>query len=247
MVKANETRTAIVTGASKGLGAAIARRLAADGFQTVVNYASSADEAQKVVESIRASDGTALAIAADVSDPAEMRRLFDKTEAEFGPVDVLVNNAGVLKAAPIAELSDEDYEHMIAVNLTGTFNGLREGAKRVRDGGRIISLSTSIIGYYIPNHGVYAATKAAVEAMTHVLAKELGSRQITVNAVAPGPVGTEMLLASRPEEVIRRLANDIPLGRLGEPEDIANVVSFLAGPDSGWVNGQIIKANGGRN
>jgi 3-oxoacyl-[acyl-carrier protein] reductase len=209
--------------------------------------ASSAADAHEVVAAIEAAGGCAKAIGADVADASAMRMLFDQAEAAFGPVDVLVNNAGVVKASPLADVSDEDYQQQIAVNLTGTFNGLREGARRVRDGGRIISLSTSIIGHYLPAHGVYAATKAAVEAMTHVLAKELGARGITVNAVAPGPVATDMLLTGRSRELIQRMTNDIPLGRLGEPDDIARVVSFLAGPESSWVNGQVIKANGGRN
>ena len=243
----NESRTAIVTGASKGIGAAVAKRLAADGFRTIVNYASSAAEAEEVVAAVKAAGGRARAVAADVADPSAVRRLFDVAEAEFGPVDVLVNNAGIFKLAPLAEVSDEDYQRQIAVNLTGTFNGLREGAKRVRDGGRIISLSTSVIGNYFPAYGVYAATKAAVEAMTHVLAKELGARGVTVNAVAPGPVATELFLTGRSEEFIQRMTKDIPLGRLGEPDDIARVVSFLASPESGWINGQVIKANGGRN
>ena len=172
--------------------------------------------------------------------------LFDRAEAEYGPVDVLVNNAGILIYAPLAEVSDEDYQRMIAINLTGAFNGMREGARRVRDGGRIINLSTSIIGHYMPAHGIYVATKSAVEGLTHVLAKELGSRGVTVNAVAPGPVATEML-ATRPEAFTQRLIAEIPLGRVGQPGDIASVVSFLAGPESSFVSGQIIKANGGRN
>jgi 3-oxoacyl-[acyl-carrier protein] reductase len=241
------TRTAVVTGASRGIGAALARRLAMDGFQTVVNYAASATEAQEVVAVIEAAGGRAKAIGADVADVSAVRMLFDRAEAEFGPVDVLVNNAGILKVSPLAEVADEDYQRQIAVNLTGAFNGMREGTRRVRDGGRIINLSTSIIGTYLPAHGVYVATKAAVEAMTHVLAKELGSRGVTVNTVAPGPVATELFLTGRSDELIRRLTNDIPLGRLGEPDDIARVVSFLASAESGWINGQVIKANGGRN
>lgn len=243
----NVNRTVIVTGASKGIGAALATRLAADGFQTIVNYAASAAEAQAVVSTIEAAGGRAKAIRADVSDAFAMAALFDQAEAAFGTVDVLVNNAGVTLAAPLTQVTDEDFQRLLAVNLTGSFNGMREGAKRLRDGGRIINLSTSIIGHYQPGLGVYTATKAAVEALTHTLAKELGSRSITVNAVAPGPVATELLFAGRSEAVIQRLINDIPLGRLGEPEDIANIVSFLAGPESGWVNGQVIKANGGRN
>ncbi|WP_246402636.1 SDR family oxidoreductase [Gluconacetobacter dulcium] len=241
------SRTAIVTGASRGIGAALARRLAADGFQTIVNYASSVTEAEAVVAAIIAAGGRAKAIKADVADPEAVKTLFDQTEAEYGPVDVLINNAGISKTAPLAQVSDEDFQRLIAVNLAGAFNGMREGARRVRDGGRIINLSTSIIGAYLPAHGVYVATKAAVEGLTHVLAKELGARRITVNAVAPGPVATELFFAGRSEDLIQRLIGDIPLGRLGEPDDIARVVSFLAGPESGWVNGQVIKANGGRN
>ncbi|PCE22345.1 3-ketoacyl-ACP reductase [Paraburkholderia acidicola] len=240
-------RTAIVTGASRGIGAAIARRLAADGFATIVNYATSSTEADEVVASIRSAGGVAIAVHADVSDAAAMRALFDVAENEFGPVDVLVNNAGISKVSPLAEVSDEDYQRQIAVNLTGSFNGMREGAKRVRNGGRIINMSTSIIGAYLPNVAIYAATKAAVEAMTHVLAKELGTRDVTVNAVAPGPVATELFLTGRSEDVIRRAIADIPLGRLGQPDDIAQIVSFLASAGSGWVNGQVVKANGGRN
>ncbi len=242
-----QTKTAVVTGASKGIGAAIAKRLAADGFATVVNYASSPVEAEQVVAAIQTAGGRALAFTADVADASAMRALFDAAEATFGPVDVLVNNAGVLATSPLAEVADPDYQRLIAVNLTGAFNGMREGARRIRDGGRIVNVSTSIIGHYLPAHGVYVATKAAVEALTHTLAKELGPRGVTVNAVAPGPVATELFLAGRSPEALRRAAADIPLGRLGEPDDIASVVSFLAGRESGWINGQVLKANGGRN
>ncbi|MFK0163374.1 SDR family oxidoreductase [Rhizobium sp. NPDC090279] len=243
----SEIRTAIVTGASKGIGAAIARQLAADGFQTVVNYVSSSAEAEDVVAGIEAAGGRALAVRADVAEASAVAALFDRAEAEFGRVDALVNNAGISKFSPMAEVTDEDFQQQIAVNLTGTFNGMREGAKRVRDGGRIINLSTSIIGHYSPGNSVYAATKAAVEAMTHTLAKELGPRGVTVNAVAPGPIATELLFKGRSEALIQRLINDIPLGRLGLPEEIAQIVSFLASAESGWINGQIIRANGGRN
>ena len=243
----NGTRTAIVTGASKGIGAAIAKRLAADGFRVVVNYAMSAAEAQHVVSDIEAAGGTAAAVRADVADPAGVRALFDAAETSYGPVDVLVNNAGILKTSPLAQVSDEDFQRQVGVNLSGTFYGLREGARRVGDGGRIISLSTSIVGTYLPAHGVYVASKAAMEAMTRVLAKELGSRRVTVNAVAPGPVRTELFMTGRSEELIGKLTAEIPLGRLGEPDDVARVVSFLAGPDGGWVSGQVIRANGGRN
>lgn len=243
----NPIRTAIVTGASRGIGAALATRLAADGFRTVVNYSSSEAEAREIVAAINAAGGQAKAIRGDVAIASDVSSLFDEAEAVFGPVAVLVNNAGMVRASPMAEVTDEDYRHQIDVNLTGTFNGMREGARRVCDGGRIINFSTSIIGNYLPAYGVYVATKAAVEAMTHVLAKELGARHVTVNAVAPGPVATALLLNGRSEEAIQGLKNDIPLGRLGLPEDIANIVSFLASPEGGWVNGQVIKANGGRN
>jgi 3-oxoacyl-[acyl-carrier protein] reductase len=244
---ANNNKTAIVTGAAKGIGAAIAERLGSDGFRTVVNYLSSETEAKRLVAAIEAAGGRAIAVQGDVSDPAAVRSLFDRAEAEFGAVDVLVNNAGTLQRKPLVDVTDDDYQRLIASNLTGSFNGMREGAKRVRDGGRIINFSTSIIGYYVPTYAVYAATKAAVEAMTHVLAKELGTRNVTVNAVAPGPVATDLFLTGASPEIVQRLTGEIPLGRLGQPADIARVVSFLAGPDSGWVNGQVIKANGGRN
>jgi len=244
---ANNDKTAIVTGAAKGIGAAVAKRLASDGFQTIVNYLSSQAEAELVVAGIESAGGQAIALQGDVSDASAVRALFDRAESAFGPVDVLVNNAGTLQRKLLVEVTDDDYQRLIASNLTGAFNGMREGAKRVRDGGRIINFSTSIIGYYVPTYAVYAAAKAAVEAMTHVLAKELGNRGVTVNAVAPGPVATDLFLTGASPEVIQRLTSDIPLGRLGQPGDIAQVVSFLAGPDSGWINGQVVKANGGRN
>jgi 3-oxoacyl-[acyl-carrier protein] reductase len=244
---ANNNKTAIVTGAAKGIGAAIAGRLGSDGFRTVVNYLSSETEANRLVATIETAGGRAIAVQGDVSDPGAVRSLFDRAEAEFGPVDVLVNNAGTLQRKPLVDVTDDDYQRLIASNLTGSFNGMREGAKRIRDGGRIINFSTSIIGYYVPTYAVYAAAKAAVEAMTHVLAKELGARHVTVNAIAPGPVATDLFLTGASQEIVQRLTADIPLGRLGQPDDIARVVSFLAGPDSGWVNGQVIKANGGRN
>jgi 3-oxoacyl-[acyl-carrier protein] reductase len=244
---ATDNKTAIVTGASKGIGAELAKRLAADGFRVIVNYSSNAAEADKVVASIKSAGGSATAVGGDIAEASAVKKLFDEAEKQFGPVDVLVNNAGICRLSPLAQVTDDDYQRMIAVNLTGTFNGMREGAKRVRDGGRIINFSTSIIGTYLPTYGVYAATKAAVEAMTHVLAKELGTRGVTVNTVAPGPVATELFLTGKSDELIQRMTKDIPLGRLGQPDDIANVVSFLAGPQSGWINGQVIKANGGRN
>lgn len=240
-----QTRVAIVTGASKGIGAAIAMRLAQDGVAVVVNYAKGRKAAEAVVAALVASGGKAISVAADIGDPAGMATLFDAAERAFGGTDILVNNAGVMELSPIAEVTDESFEKMMSINLGGVFRGLREGARRLRDGGRIISFSSSVVGMYQPGYGVYAATKAAIEAMTHVLAKELGSRGITVNAVAPGPVETELFMTGKSEALVKTIVGMNPFGRLGQPEDIARVVSFLAGPDSGWVSGQVIRANGG--
>ena len=238
-------RTAIVTGASRGIGAAIARRLAADGFAVVVNFASKAGEADALVEGIRAEGGSATAAQADVSDPRAMRRLFDEAEAAFGGVDVLVNNAGIMQLSAIADADDAFFDRHIAINLKGVFNGMREAARRLRAGGRIISLSSSVVGLYQPTYGVYAATKGGVEAMTHVLANEMRGRNITVNVVAPGPTATDLFLKGKPQDLVDRLTRLAPLERLGQPADIAAAVSFLAGPDGAWINGQVLRANGG--
>ncbi|WP_158807376.1 SDR family oxidoreductase [Beijerinckia sp. L45] len=240
-----DKKTAIVTGASKGIGAAIAKRLAQDGFNVVVNFAGGKQAAEAVVREIEAAGGAALAVQGDVGVAAAMPKLFAAAEHAFGGVDVLVNNAGIMKLAPIAEVDDATFDAHLAVNLGGVFRGMREGARRLRDGGRIVSFSSSVIGLYQPGYGVYAATKAAVEAMTHILAKELGSRRITVNTVAPGPVATELFLNGKPQALVDTITKTIPLGRLGQPDDIAAVVAFLAGPDGGWVNGQVLRANGG--
>ncbi|SMF41265.1 3-oxoacyl-[acyl-carrier protein] reductase [Tistlia consotensis] len=241
----SQTRTAIVTGASKGIGAAVARRLAGDGLAVLVNYAQGREAAEALVRAIEAGGGRALAVRADIGDPAGLPALFDAAEQAFGGVDVLVNNAAVMTLSPIAETDDDAFERQVAVNLGGVFRGLREGARRLRDGGRIVSFSSSVVGFYQPGYGVYAATKAAVEAMTHVLAKELGPRRITANVVAPGPVETALFMDGKTAAQVEAITRLIPLGRLGRPDDIAGLVSFLAGPDSGWVNGQVIRANGG--
>lgn len=238
-------KVAIVTGSSRGIGAAIAKRLAADGFSVVVNYAGHAVDAEAVAKDILAGGGTAVAVQADVSDSAAVAHMFDRAEAEFGGIDVLVNNAGIMHLAKLADSDDELFERQVAINLKGSFNTLREASKRIRSGGKIINLSSSVVGLCQPTYGVYAATKAGVEAMTHVLAKELRGRNVTVNAVAPGPTATDLFLDGKPQAVVEELAKLAPLERLGRPEDIAAAVSFLAGPDGGWINGQVIRANGG--
>ncbi|MEX1827333.1 SDR family oxidoreductase [Luteibacter sp. CQ10] len=241
----SNNQVAIVTGASRGIGAAIASRLASDGFTVIVNYAGSANAAAKLVETIEKTGGRAMSCQADVSDPQAVKRMFEAADAAYGGVDVLVNNAGIMKLAPLAQTDDATFDQTIAINLKGTFNGLREAATRLRDGGRIVNFSTSVVGLYQPTYGVYAATKAAVEALTHILAKELGKRGITVNAVAPGPVATELFLDGKDQATLDRIKQMIPLGRLGEVDDIAPAVSMLVGPDAGWINGQVIRVNGG--
>jgi 3-oxoacyl-[acyl-carrier protein] reductase len=240
-----ENKTAIITGASRGIGVALAKRLAADGFNVVINYASSAGPAEELADSLKSQGHKAIAIKADIARPDAVKALFDKTIAEFGGVDVIVNNAGVMTTTPIADMDDATYDAMMDINVRGTFNMLREGAKHLRDHGRVINFSTTALHLKLPGYAVYNATKAAVEAMTGVFAKELRGRQITVNAVAPGPVATELFLNGKTDEQIANFAKMPPLERLGEPDDIAGVVSFLAGPDSGWVDGQTIRANGG--
>lgn len=238
-------KSAIVTGASKGIGAAIAQRLASDGFAVVVNYAGSKDAAEEVARSIVERGGKAVAVRADVTDPVGMATLFDAAEQAFGSVDVLVNNAGMMALAPLAETDDASFARQIETNIGGVFRGIREAGRRLADGGRVVNLSTSVLGLFQPTYGVYAATKAAVEAMTHVASKELGVRSITVNAVAPGPVATDLFLAGKSDAQVAAISRMNPFGRLGEPDDIASVVAFLAGPASGWINGQVIRVNGG--
>ena len=236
---------AIVTGASRGIGAAIAGRLAADGYPVVINFAGNKAAADEVLASIEKTGGRAMLFQADVSDPTSVGRMFEAAEKEFSSVDVVVNNAGIMKLAPIAETDDALFDSHVAINLKGTFNVLREAAKRIRSGGRIVNLSSSVVGLYFPGYASYAATKAGIEAMTHVMVKELRGRNVTVNVVAPGPTGTALFLDGKPQSVIDELTHLAPLERLGRPEDIANAVAFLAGPDGAWVNGQVLRVNGG--
>jgi 3-oxoacyl-[acyl-carrier protein] reductase len=238
-------KAAIITGASRGIGAAVAERLAKDGFSVVVNYAGSEAEAAALVNKITSAAGHAITAKADVSKAEEVSRMFEVAEKEFGGVDVLVNNAGIMLLSSIGSTDDMAFDRQIAVNLKGTFNGLREAAKRLRKDGRIINCSTSVVGLRLETYGVYAATKAAVEALTGILSKELRGRSITVNAIAPGPTATDLFLHGKSQELIDRMAKMNPLERLGTPQDIAAAVSFLVGPDGGWINGQVLRANGG--
>jgi 3-oxoacyl-[acyl-carrier protein] reductase len=241
----DSSKVAIVTGASRGIGAAIAERLASDGYTVVINYAGKADEAEALAIKIEQAGGKALTAQADVSDAGAVSRMWDAAEAAFGGVDVLVNNAGIMKLATLADGDDALVDSQIAVNLKGPINTMRVAARRLRSGGRIVNLSSSVVGLYQPTYGVYAATKAGIEAMTHVLAKELRGRNITVNAVAPGPTATALFLDGKPQAVIDQLTKLAPLERLGQPDDIANTIAMLVGPDGGWINGQVLRANGG--
>ena len=240
-----DIRTAIVTGGAGGIGTAVSERLARDGFAVVANYSGGAAAAEALVRKIEAAGGRAISAQANVADAAAVARMFDAAEAAFGGIDVLINTAGIMDLATMADSDDALFDKTIAINLKGTFNTLREAARRMRNGGRIVNFSSSVTTLLQPTYGVYAGTKAAIEAMTAVLTKELRGRDITVNAIAPGPVATKLFLDGKPQEAIDAMAKAAPLGRLGQPADIAAAVAFLVGPDGGWVNGQVLRANGG--
>ncbi|QXZ10850.1 SDR family oxidoreductase [Comamonas sp. Y33R10-2] len=238
-------RSAIVTGASRGIGRAIALRLAADGFQVVVNFSSNAEKAQEVVSAIQASGGEAIAVQADVSIEEDAHRLFSTALNAFGSINTVVHSAGVMPLAPISPDSLEIFDRVIQTNLRGAFLVLSLAAQHVQTGGSIVALSTSVIAKSFPLYGPYIAAKAGVEGLVHVLTNELRGRSITVNAVAPGPVATELFMNGKSDEQLAQLSMLAPLERLGQPEDIARVVSFLAGGEGSWVNSQIVRANGG--
>jgi 3-oxoacyl-[acyl-carrier protein] reductase len=245
-MNAASIKAAIVTGASGGIGRAVATRLARDGFAVVVHYAGNADRAQAVVEEINAGGGRAIAVRADVANAADVERLFKQAADAFGGrIDVVVNTAGIMPLSPIAKGDIELFDKVIATNLRGTFLVLSQAAQHVSSGGRIIAFSSSVIARSFPTYGPYIASKAGVEGLVHVLANELRGRNVTVNAVAPGPVATELFLKDKTQAQIEQFSKMPPLERLGGPEDIASVVSFLAGPDGAWVNSQVLRANGG--
>ncbi len=240
-----QEKVAIVTGASRGIGRAIALRLAKDRAAVVVNYAGSEQQAQEVVAGIEKAGGQAVAVRADVSKVEDVVWLFDATFQRFGRLDILVNNAGVILYKLVADTTEEEFDRLIAINVKGTFFACQQAANRMVDGGRIINFSSSTTPMMLPCYGAYVASKGAVEQLTHILARELGPRQITVNVVSPGPTDTELFSQGKTEEEKHRLGQLAALGRLGQPHDIADVVAMLCTEDARWITGQNIRANGG--
>ncbi|MCU5784089.1 SDR family dehydrogenase [Alcanivorax balearicus MACL04] len=239
------SKVALVTGSSRGIGAAIARRLGRDGYSVTVNCEVNRELAAQVSREIEAGGARAIWRQADVREPKAVKELFDACEDAFGGVDIVVANAGVMHLAPFAEMSDDAFSHMIDVNIRGGFNTLREAARRVRDGGRIFTLSSTITKFRTAAYGPYSASKAAQDMYASVLAKELAERNISVNALAPGVVNTTLFTDGKTEARIAAFAQRTPHGRIGEPEDIANVIALLCGDDAYWVNGEVVYANGG--
>jgi 3-oxoacyl-[acyl-carrier protein] reductase len=238
-------QVAIVTGASRGIGRTVAERLGKDGFAVVVNYATSSSEAEHVASTINAEGGEAIAMQADVSNATQVEELFTQTLDKFGSVDVVVQNSGVMTLSPIVKADVAVFDKVISVNLRGTFLVLAQAAQHISSGGRIIVFSSSVLAKSFPTYGPYSASKAGAEALVHVLANELRGRNVTVNAVAPGPIATDLFLKDKTEQQIVEFTNMSPLERMGQPTDIAGVVSFLAGPNGGWVNSQVLRVNGG--
>jgi 3-oxoacyl-[acyl-carrier protein] reductase len=238
------TRVAIVTGGSRGIGRAAAERLAADGMAVVIVYAGNQAEAGKAVEEIKAAGGQAVAAQADVADEVAVAAAFDLAAETFGGVDVVVNSAGIMPLGTVADMDLDVFDRVQRTNGRGTFVVAQQAARKLRDGGAIINVSSSVVGLRFPRYGAYAMTKGGVEALTLILARELRGRDITVNVVAPGPTATALFLEGKDQAAIDTLANQAPLQRIGTPDDIAEVISFLAGP-ARWINGQVVRANGG--
>jgi 3-oxoacyl-[acyl-carrier protein] reductase len=243
-MKTLENKVALVTGASRGIGAAIAKKLAAEGAAVVVNYAGSKDAANEVVSDITTGGGKAIAVQADVANAADVKRLFDETISAFGKIDILVNNAGIMLLKPLKDASDDEFDKQFNTNVKGVFYALREAANRLADGGSVINFSTTVTRTNLPAYGIYAATKSAVDQFTRIFAKEVAPRNINVNSVLPGPTATDLFLNGKSEELIAKFTANMPFNRLGTPEDIANVVAFLANDEVKWLSGQTIGANG---
>ena len=237
-------KTILVTGSSRGIGAEVARQLAAAGAQLIINYTGSQAEAEQVVATIEAAGGEAIAVQADVSQPDQVARLFDQALAHFGKLDVLVNNAGIMITKLLKDTTDEDFTQQFDVNVRGTFNTMREAATKLAEGGTIINFSSSVNRVMLPTYSTYVASKSAVEQLTRVFAKEMGSRNITVNSISPGPTDTELFTDGKPQEAIDRAASLSAFNRLGEPADIAKVVVFLASDAAKWISAQNIGING---
>ncbi|MET1071462.1 MAG: SDR family oxidoreductase [Umezawaea sp.] len=236
---------AIVTGGSGGIGRAVVDRLAADGFDVAVHYSGNLARASEAVGAAVERGVQAVAVSGDVADEEAMRRVFDEVESRFGGVDVVVNTAGVMVLAPIVDFDLDALDRMHRINVRGTFVVSQLAARRLREGGALVNFSTSVTRLQMPTYGPYVASKAAVEGLTLILARELRGRDVTVNAVAPGPTATPLFLDGKSDEEVEKLSKAAPLERLGRPEDVADVVSFLAGPSARWVNGQVLFANGG--
>jgi 3-oxoacyl-[acyl-carrier protein] reductase len=238
-------KVAIITGSSRGIGSIIAKDLAKAGCSIVVNYSGSEAAAKSVVEQITAAESAAIAVKANVASPNDMTALFDAAIQQYGKVDILVNNAGINVYKLVKDTTEEDFDRIFQINVKGVFLGLKEGATRLEEKGRVINFSSSVTRLMLPTYGVYSATKAAVEQLTRVFAKEVGARGITVNSISPGPTNTDLFLEGKTAETIQRLAYMAALGRIGEPEDISRVVLFLASESASWVTGQNLGVNGG--